>query len=70
MAVERCDDFARLVNQSAAQEPSVEVAGRLRIELVNALDEERFELQAFTLVAKFDGRRIQGFTSPANAPLP
>src|SRR5262249_9017101 len=63
MAVEGCDDFACVVSQPTADEPAVEVAGCLRVELVDALDEKRIEFLAFALVAKFNGWRIHALLS-------
>src|ERR1700752_1782511 len=51
VAVERGDDFAHLVAEAAAQELSIEIARRLRISLVEPLDQHGRKRFAFAFVA-------------------
>jgi len=54
MTTKACDDCALLVSHGAGQELSIEVPGRAGIELVNALDQECFELLALRFIVQRD----------------
>jgi hypothetical protein len=51
MAVEARDDLACIAPDATRQEHSVEVSRRLRIELVDAISQERPERLAFSLIS-------------------
>lgn len=52
--VESRDDFPRLASQAADDEPAVEAACCLRIELVDSLDRECFEPAALAFATQLD----------------
>ena len=51
MPVEARDDFARFIPDVTSQHPPIEVSSRLRIELVNALRQERTDFLAFGIIS-------------------
>lgn len=50
VATETCDDFASSIPNACPQKPSVKVARRFGVELVDTLHEERIQLLALDLV--------------------
>ena len=60
MPVEARDDFARITPDGTSQQHSIEIPRRLRIELVNAISQERAELFAFLVISTPRDLRIHG----------
>ena|SRR5882762_7890746 len=52
VAIETCDNLAGFILNACPQEPSIKVARRLGVELVDALDEERIQLLALNVVER------------------
>jgi len=50
VATETCDDFASFILNARPQKPSIEVARRVGVELVDALQEERIQRLALILI--------------------
>jgi hypothetical protein len=51
MPVETRDDVARIIPDAAGEQHSIVVSRRLRIELVNAICQERAEFLAFGIIS-------------------
>ena len=60
MATEAGDEFARIGANASTKKLPVGVAGCLGVELVDALDQRRIQLQALSFIEQFDDRGIHG----------
>jgi len=58
VSVESCNDFADVAPDAASQQPSVEIARGSRIELVDAIGQERAELCAFCFILQGNDGRL------------
>jgi hypothetical protein len=59
VTIDTCDDFTFLVLNGASQEPAVDVARGIGIELVNAIGQERFDLSAPRLIMEVNVAILQ-----------
>lgn len=60
VATDTRDDFASFILNACPQEPSIEVAGRLRVELVDAFHEEFIQLLAPNFVEQHNSPGLHG----------
>jgi hypothetical protein len=67
MPAETCDDLARIVVDASGQESSIEVTCRLRVELVDAINEERLQALALTFIEQRDGVGVHGERAKVHA---
>jgi len=64
---ETCDDLARIVADASGQESSIEITCRFRVELVDAISEERLQALALTFIKQRDGVGIHGERAKVHA---
>jgi hypothetical protein len=60
VATETCDDFASCILNTRPQKPSIEVARRVGVELVDAFHEERIQLLALIVVEQNNSSGLHG----------